>query len=44
MELTQQVQQQLLVSLPMQDLQALSERSADAQGLSGPTRRRGVGS
>lgn len=33
-----------LVSLPMQDLQALSERSADAQGLSGPTRRRGVGS
>ena len=31
-----------LVSLPMQDLQALTERSADAQGLGGPTRRRGV--
>ena len=29
-----------LVTLPMSDLQALSERSADAQGLSGPTRRR----
>ncbi|MEY4428243.1 MAG: hypothetical protein RLZZ182_932, partial [Pseudomonadota bacterium] len=32
-----------LVSLPMDDLQALSERSADAQGLLGPTRRRGPG-
>jgi len=32
-----------LVGLPMDDLQALSERSADAQGLSGPTRRRGPG-
>jgi methylmalonyl-CoA mutase cobalamin-binding subunit len=29
-----------LVGLPMDDLQALSERSADAQGLTGPTRRR----
>ncbi len=31
-----------LVGLPMDDLQALSERSADAQGLTGPARRRGV--
>ncbi len=29
-----------LVGLPMDDLQSLSERSADAQGLTGPTRRR----
>lgn len=31
-----------LVSLPLDDLQALTERSADAQGLTGPTRRRGA--